>query len=110
MSEQPKLKARSTIWKKIRRLELPEEIKETLRTMWHQAKALVERLVEWLYHKRHLTATVALGVALAYLCHYVPIVGPLLADLAISSSVLVGLVRQMRADLDRFFDGVVVPA
>ena len=41
MSEQPKLKARSTIWKKIRRLELPEEIKETLRTMWHQAKALV---------------------------------------------------------------------
>jgi hypothetical protein len=107
MSEQPKLQARSTIWKKIRRLDLPKETKQRLRDLWHQAKALCQALVDWLYKRREFCTAVMLGVAVAYLVNPLPIVGPILSTLTISLSVLYGIGKQFQADMDRHFRFVV---
>jgi hypothetical protein len=104
---QQKLLAKSTIWKKIRRLDLPKETKKKLRDLWHEAKALVQAIVEWLYKRRELCATVMLGVAVAYLVHPLPVLGPILGTLSIALSVLYGIGLQFKADLDRHFRFVI---
>ena len=86
MPQEPKLKAQSTIWKKIRRLNLPQETKKKLRELWHEAKALIQAIVEWLYKRKEFCASVMLGVAVAYLVHPLPVLGPILATLSVSLS------------------------
>ena len=107
MKDKLKLQNQSTIWKKIRRLDLPKETKEKLRNLWHQAKALVQSLVDWLYNRKEFCATVMLGVAVAYLVHPLPILGPILSTLSVSLSVLYGIGLQFKADLDRHFRFVI---
>ena len=48
-----------------------------------------------------------LGVALAYLLHALPWVGPVLATLSLSLSLLYGLAWQFRSDLERHFHVVI---
>ncbi len=103
----PEHESRETIWKKIRRLNLPRNTKECLRHLWYQAKVLVQAIVNWLYQRRQFCSAVMLGVALAYLVHPFPIVGPTLASLSVSMSVLYGIVLQVRADLDRHFSFII---
>jgi hypothetical protein len=107
MTVDPHLQSQSTIWKKIRRLDLPDETKKKLRELWHQAKALVQTIVEWLYRRKEFCTTVMLGIAVAYLVHPLPIVGPVLSTLSVSLSVLYGIALQFKADLDRHFRFVV---
>jgi len=107
MSDQPKPQAQSTIWKKIRRLDLPDETKQNLRDLWYQAKSLVQAIVDWLYRRRELCVSVMLGVAIAYLVYPLPILGPILSTLSVSLSVLYGIALQFKADLDRHFRFVI---
>ena len=103
MKTQFRFKLKSTIWRRIRRLNLPEEIKQKLRDLWHKAKALVQTICEWLYNRRQFCQCVMLGVALAYLVNPLPVVGPILASLSVSLSVLYGIGKQFQADMDRHF-------
>ena len=103
----PEPESQSTIWKKIRRLDLPREAKQALRNLWHQARMLVQAIVNWLYQRRQFCSTVMLGVAVAYLVHPFPAVGPVLATLSISFAVLYGIALQVRNDLDKHFRFVV---
>ncbi len=103
----PEIESKRSIWNKIHRLDLPRKTKEMLRNMWHRAKAIVQALVNWLCQHRQFCSTVMLGVALAYLVHPLPWVGPILSTLSISLAVLYGLALQVRADLDRHFSCVI---
>ena len=103
----PEPESQSTIWKKIRRLDLPREAKQGLRNLWHQARTLVQAIVNWLYQRRQFSSAVMLGVAVAYLLHPLPLVGPILATLSISLAVLYGIALQFRADLDKHFRFVI---
>ena len=103
----PESEPQNTIWKKIRQLDLPRKAKQALRDLWHQARALVQAIVNWLYLRRQFCSTVMLGVAVAYLVHPFPAVGPVLATLSISFAVLYGIALQVRNDLDKHFRFVV---
>ena len=103
----PRPASRAAIWKKIRQLDLPRSTRRCLRSLWYKAQALVEALIRWLCRNRQFCATVMLGIALAYLVHPLPWVGPILATLSISLSVLYGLALQVRSDLDRHFHVVI---
>jgi hypothetical protein len=103
----PELEPQSTIWKKIRRLDLPREAKKGLRTLWHQARTLVQAIVNWISQRRQFCSAVMLGVAVAYLLHPIPIVGEILATLSISLAVLYGIALQFRADLDKHFRFII---
>ena len=98
-----KFKSKSTIWKRIRRLDLPEATKKKLRELWHKLKALVQIICAWLYNRRQFCQCVMLGVALAYLVNPLPVVGPILASLSVSLAVLYGIGKQFQADLNRNF-------
>ena len=104
---QPHLLSQSTIWRRIRQLRLPEETKQELRSLWPRAKALVQALVNWLYARREFCAAVMLGVAVAYLLHPIPAVGPILGTLAVSLAVLYGIASQIKADMNRHFRFVI---
>lgn len=107
MTVQPDLQSQSTIWKHIRQLKLPEETKQKLRDLWHRAKSLVQALVNWLYARREFCASVMLGVAIAYLVHPIPALGPILSTLSVSLAVLYGIALQFKADLNRHFRFVI---
>ncbi len=107
MKTRIRLKSRSTIWRHIRRLNLPEATKQKLRDLWHKAKALVQTICEWLYNRRAFCHCLILGVALAYLLNPLPVVGPILASLSISLAVLYGIGKQFQADLNRHFYNVI---
>ena len=104
---QPKPRSRGAIWNTIRQLDLPRSTQRCLRSLLHKARALVEALIRWLCRNRQFCATVMLGIALAYLVHPLPWVGPILATLSISLSVLYGLALQVRSDLERHFHVVI---
>ena len=99
--------SKQTIWKKIRQLDLPRKAKQELRNLWHHARTLVQAIVNWLYQRRQFCSTVMLGVAVVYLVHPFPAVGPVLATLSISFAVLYGIALQVRNDLDKHFRFVV---
>ena len=99
--------SRAAIWKKIRQLDLPRSTRRRLRSLWYAARALVEALIRWLCRHQQFCATVMLGIALAYMVHSLPWVGPILATLSISLSVLYGLALQVRNDLGRQFHVVI---
>jgi uncharacterized membrane protein YkvA (DUF1232 family) len=102
-----RLLKKSTIWKRIRQLNLPKATKHKLRELWHKAKALVQKIVEWLYLRREFCTSLILGVALAYLVNPLPVVGPILASLSISLAVLYGIGRQFQADMNRHFFQII---
>lgn len=107
MNLNPELESKETVWRKIRKLDLPSEAKKKLRETWHEAKALVQALVNWLYLRREFCTSVMLGVAIAYLVYPFPFLGPILATLSISLSVLYGIALQFRRDLDRHFRFII---
>lgn len=100
-------KSRGAIWKMLQQLDLPHSTRRCLRSLWYKARALVEALIRWLCRNRQFCATVMLGIALAYMVHSLPWVGPILATLSISLSVLYGLALQVRNDLGRHFHVVI---
>jgi len=102
-----KFLSKSTIWRRIRRLDLPEATKKKLRELWHKLKALVQIICAWLYNRRQFCQCVMLGVALAYLVNPLPVVGPVLASLSVSLAVLYGIGKQFQADMNRHFRFVV---
>jgi hypothetical protein len=102
-----RLRSRSSIWKRIRGLNLPEVTKQKLRELWSKCKALVQIICEWLYNRREFCTSVILGVALAYLVNPLPVVGPILASLSVSLAVLYGIGRQFQADMHRHFFQVI---
>ena len=99
--------ARSTVWRKIRRLDLPEVTKQKLRDLWAKSRALCQALVTWLYERREFCTSVMLGIALAYLVQPLPVLGPILSTLCIALSVLYGIGKQFQADMNRHFRFVV---
>ena len=99
--------SRAAIWKKIRQIDLPRSTQRGLRRLWYKSRTLVQAIVRWLCLNRQFCASVMLGVALAYLLHALPWVGPVLATLSLSLSLLYGLAWQFRSDLERHFHVVI---
>ena len=102
-----RLESRAAIWKKIRQIDLPHSTKRGLRRLWCKSRTLVQAIVRWLCLNRQFCAAVMLGIALAYLLHPLPWVGPVLATLSLSLSLLYGLAWQFRSDLERHFHVVI---
>jgi len=102
-----RLESRVAIWKKIQQLDLPHKTKRGLRLLWRKSRTLVQVIVRWLCLNRQFCAAVMLGIALAYLLHALPWVGPVLATLSLSLSILYGLAWQLRSDLERHFHVVI---
>lgn len=102
-----RLPPKKTIFRMLSELELPEDIKTKLRRLYHRARHLVVSIVQFLYNKRHFCSYLLLGVILFYLLSTVPMVGPLLASLAISLSLLAGIYKQFEADIR---DSLALPA
>lgn len=100
-------KNKQTIWQKIRELNVAEKTKEALRALWHQARELCEAIVNWVYANRHFCQALLLGTALAYLVAPFPVVGPVLASVSISLSVLYGIAAQLEAELRRSFEHLI---
>ena len=99
----PQLDSEQTIWKKIKALDLPRKTKAMLRTWWRDSKALVQSIVEFLYNKRVFCTYVLLGAILYYFLGALPYVGPMLATMGLSFSMLAGIVKQIEADLRSHF-------
>ena len=87
----------------LREIQLPEEIKIKLRRLYHQARHVVVSIVLFLHSKRHFCAYTLLGVILFYILSTVPVFGPLLASLALSMSLILGIYKQFLAEIKESF-------
>ena len=107
----PKTKAPrpETFFRKLRRLDLPNRTKTLLNELWRTARTIAARLVEFLYKRREFCASLLLGVCLYYFIAPLAYVGPLLATLSLSLSILHGVIRQFEADMNRHFTVLVSP-
>ena len=99
----PQNSSRRNLFRKIRRLDLPNKCKALLRELYEQAADLVRRIVTFLYSQRIFAVHLALGICLYVCLGPVPVVGKLLATLGLTFGVLYGLFRQLEYDVQRQF-------
>ena len=99
----PQNTSRRNLFRKIRRLDLPNKCKALLRELYEQAADLVRRIVTFLYSQRIFAVHLALGICLYVCLGPVPVVGKLLATLGLTFGVLYGLFRQLEYDVQRQF-------
>ena len=104
----PKPPRPETFFRKLRRLDLPDRTKTLLKELWRTARGIAARLVGFLYKRREFCTSLLLGVCLYYFIAPLAYVGPLLASLSLSLSILHGVIRQFEADMNRHFT-VLVP-
>ncbi len=104
----PKTPSPETFFRKLRRLDLPNRTKALLKELWSTSRGIAARLVGFLYKRRKFVTSLLMGLCLYYFIAPVAYVGPLLATLSLSLSILHGVFRQFEADMSRHF-AVLVP-
>jgi hypothetical protein len=78
--------------------------------LWRGSKALVQAIVGFLYEKRVFCTYLLLGAILYFFLVPLPYVGPLLATMGLSFSLLAAVVKQFEADLHNRFAVFVAQA
>jgi hypothetical protein len=103
----PELDTDKSIWRKIQRLKLPRKTKNLLLELWRGSKVLVQAIVRFLYEKKVFCTYLLLGAILYFFLVPLPHVGPLLATMGLSFSLLAAVVKQFEADLHSRFAVIV---
>ncbi len=90
---------------RISRLRYTRHVKVGLRRLAQQSRKAAEKLVAFLQRNKPFAESLILGLIAALLLSNIPVVGHLLAILAVAASAGVGLLRQLKQAF--FADSVV---
>lgn len=88
---------------RIKRLDIPARAKAELLMLWHRAKHLVERILQFLERHREFAEAMLLGAIAAFLLANIPWIGGFLALCALVTAAAVGVLKEIRADLEQLF-------
>ncbi len=95
----------STIIRKIRRLKIPARAKAELLMLWTRARRLAEAVIKFVSAHRRFGEALVLGAVVAFmLSQVVPWIGGFLAMCALVTAASIGLLRELREDVARFFE------
>lgn len=95
---------------RIRRLNIPQRAKEQLFLLYSRARKLVSGILRFLERHRRFGESVLLGALVAYLLSRIPWIGGFLALCALVTSAALGLLRELREDIDSLFAATPSPA
>jgi hypothetical protein len=88
---------------RIRKLRIPRDAKEALLRLWRRCKALVEAILNFIRRHRHLSESLLLGAIVAFLLCQIPVLGTFLGLVALVTAGAVGLMRELRSQLEETF-------
>ena len=88
---------------RIKRLDIPATAKADLFLLWQRCKKLVENILAFMERHRHVGEAILLGSIVAWLLSHVPIIGGLLALCALVTSAAIGVLRELRAEVEQLF-------
>ena len=88
----------------IRQLKIPSRCKAELALLYAKCRRLAAAIVRFVKSHRRFGESMILGCVIAYLLGQVPWIGGFLALCALVTSAAVGMMREMREDLSKFFD------
>ena len=88
---------------RIKRLDIPPKCKAELLMIWHRARILGERILSFIEHHQELSEALLIGAIMAFLLAHIPWIGGLLALCALVTATAIGLMKQMRSDLEQLF-------
>ena len=91
---------------RIKRLNIPSRAKAELLMLWHQAKRLVERILQFLERHREFAESMLLGAIIAWLLAHIPWIGMFLGLCALVTCAAIGVLKEIRSDLDQLFQSV----
>lgn len=100
----------SEVIDRIRKLNIPQKAKADLLILWTRAKRLVEGIIRFISRHRHFGEAVLLGAVMAWLLSHMPYVGGFLALCALVTACAIGVMRELREDLDQIFADVPAEA
>ena len=92
---------------RIRKLNIPQKAKAELLLLWTRAKRLVEGILRFVARHRQFGEAVLLGAALAWLLSHVPYLGGFLALAALVTAAAIGVMKELREDLNQLFAPIV---
>jgi hypothetical protein len=93
----------------ISRLKLPAKCKAELVMLYAKCRRLAAAIVRFIKSHRQFGEAMILGCIIAYLLGQVPWIGGFLALCALVTAAAIGLMRELREDLTKFFE-VEIPA
>jgi len=93
----------------IRKLHIPSKCKAELAMLYSKCKRLAAAIVRFVKSHRQFGEAMILGCIIAYLLGQVPWIGGFLALCALVTAAAMGLMRELREDLTKFFD-IDIPA
>ena len=94
------------LFERIRKLNIPQRAKAELLLLWSRMKRLVEGILRFIARHRHFGEALLLGAALAWLLNHVPIIGGFLGLCALITSAAIGVMKELREDLNQLFADV----
>jgi hypothetical protein len=93
----------------IRKLNIPSQCKAELVLLYAKSQKLAAAIIRFLKMHRRFGETMILGCVIAFLLAQIPWIGGFLALCALVTSAAMGLMRELREDLTKFFD-IELPA
>ena len=94
------------IIERIKKLDIPEKAKAELLLLWQRAKTLVENMLAFIERHKHLGEAIVVGALVAWLLSHTPMIGGLLALCALVTSAAIGVLRELRAEVELLFQAV----
>ena len=88
----------------IRKLDIPGKAKAELSILFAKARRLAVAILRFLKAHRRFAEALLLGAIVAFLLTKIPLLGNFLALAALATSAAMGLARELREDLTRFFE------
>ena len=101
--------SKCTFLDEIRKLDIPGKAKAELSILFAKARRLAVAILRFLKAHRRFAEALLLGAIVAFLLTKIPLLGNFLALVALATSSAIGLMRELREDLTKFFD-TEVPA
>jgi len=93
----------------IRKLDIPSKCKAELAMLYAKCKRLALAVIKFLMMHRRFGEAMILGCIVAFLLTRIPWIGGFLGLCALVTAAAMGLMRELREDLTKFFD-TEVPA
>ena len=93
----------------ISRLKIPSRCKAELALLYAKCQRLAAAILRFLKSHRRFGESMILGCVVAYLLGQVPWLGAFLALCALVTAAAIGMMRELREDLSKFFD-IELPA
>ena len=88
---------------RIRKLNIPQKAKAELLLLWTRARRLVEGILRFICRHRQFGEALLMGAILAYLLSHAPYIGTLLACTALITAAAIGVMKELREDLNQLF-------